>query len=236
MSTCGKKIATVATLRCLGATARTGFAIYLVQGFCVGVLGAVVGAALGLSVQFLLPMVLKDFLPFSVDFFISWPAVGKGMVAGLVICVLFTLLPLLAVRRVSPLLAIRSAAADEKTGEDPLRLTLFFVIAAAVLGFAVLQTGALADGLAFTLMMAFDFGVFAGMAALVARGAKRFVPRRKLTYVWRQGLANLHRPNNRTVLLLLALGMGIAQMVTLLLTRATLLEKISSIGGRRGRT
>ena len=226
-----QKIATVATLRCLGATAWTGFAIYLVQGFCLGLVGAVVGAALGLSVQLVLPMVLKDFLPFTVDFFISWPAVGKGMVAGLVICVLFTLLPLLAVRRVSPLLAIRSSQGDEKTGEDPLRLALFFVIAAAVLGFAVLQTGHWLTGLGFTLMMAFDFGVFAGMAALIAWATKRFVPRRKLSYVWRQGLANLHRPNNRTVLLLLALGMGIAQMVTLMLTRATILEKISSIGG-----
>jgi hypothetical protein len=58
--------------------------------------GAVLGAVLGLSVQVILPMVLKDFLPFEVDFFVSWPAVGKGMLAGLVICLLFTLLPLLA--------------------------------------------------------------------------------------------------------------------------------------------
>src|SRR5262249_22470840 len=51
-----QKIATVATLRCLGATARTGFAIYLTQGFAIGVAGAVVGALLGLAVQFVLPM------------------------------------------------------------------------------------------------------------------------------------------------------------------------------------
>ena len=226
-----QKILTVATLRCLGATARTGFAIYLTQGFVVGLLGAVAGAIVGLSVQFLLPMVLKDFLPFDVDFFISWPAVGKGMLAGLVICVLFTLLPLLAVRRVSPLLAIRSTQGEEKTGEDPLRLALFFAIAAAVLGFAVWQTGHWLTGLSFTLMMAFDFGVFAGMAALVAWGARKVVSGKALPYIWRQGIANLYRPNNRTVLLMLALGMGVAQMLTLLLTRATLLEKIAGIGG-----
>ena len=226
-----QKILTVATLRCLGATARQGFSIYLTQGFFVGVLGAIVGALLGLSVQFVLPAVLKDFLPFEVDFFVSWSAVGKGMLAGLVICVLFTLLPLLAVRRVSPLLAIRSTQGGEKAGQDPLRLALFFIIAAAVLGFAVLQTGHWLTGLRFTLMMAFDFGIFAGMAALVAWAAKRFVPNKSLPYVWRQGIANLYRPNNRTVLLMLALGMGIAQMLTLVLTRATLLEKISAIGG-----
>src|SRR5882724_2193881 len=225
-----QKIATVAVLRCLGATARTSFAIYLTQGFFIGLLGAVAGAALGVSVQLVLPAVIKDFLPFQVDFFVSWAAVAKGASAGLVICLLFTLLPLLAVRRVSPLLAIRSAQ-GEATGNDPLRLALFFVIAAAVLGFAVLQTGHWATGLGFTLMMALSFGTLGGMAALVSWAARRLVPRKPLPYVWRQGLANLHRPNNRTVLLLLSLGLGTFLMLTLVLTRATLLGKILGVGG-----
>jgi len=49
--------------------------------------------------------------------------------------------------------------------------------------------------------------------------------------VWRQGLANLHRPNNRTVLLLLSLGLGTFLMLTLVFTRATLLNKILGVGG-----
>jgi putative ABC transport system permease protein len=226
-----QKIMTVATLRCLGATGRTGFAIYLTQGFFVGLLGVVLGTALGLTVQVLLPAVLKDFLPFQVDFFISWAAVAKGAAAGLVICLLFTLLPLLAVRRVSPLLAIRSAQGEERTREDPLRLALYFVIVAAVLGFAVWQTGHWLVGLGFTLGMVVSFAVLAGVAQLVALGAKHLLPRKQLPYVWRQGLANLHRPNNRTLLLLLSLGLATFLMLTLLLTRATLLGKIANIGG-----
>ena len=225
-----QKLATVAVLRCLGASARTSFAVYLVQGSGLGLLGALVGVALGVSVQLVLPAVIKDFLPFQVDFFISWAAVAKGGAAGLVICLLFTLLPLLAVRRVSPLLALRSAQ-GEATGTDPLRLALFFVIAAAVLGFAVLQTGHWVSGLAFTLMMALSFGTLAAVAALVAWAARRFVPRRPLSYVWRQGLANLHRPNNRTVLLLLSLGLGTFLLLTLVLTRETLLRKVLGVGG-----
>jgi putative ABC transport system permease protein len=225
-----QKIATVAVLRCIGATAWTSFAIYLVQGFFIGLLGALLGAAIGVSVQLLLPLVIKDFLPFHVEFFVSWVAVAKGGAAGLVICLLFTLLPLLAVRRVSPLLAIRSAQ-GEATGDDPVRLALFFVIAAAILGFAVLQTGHWLTGIVFTLMMAVSFGTLALVAALVSWSARRLVPRKPLPYVWRQGLANLHRPNNRTVLLLLSLGLGTFLMLTLVLTRATLLEKILGVGG-----
>ncbi len=224
-----QKINTVAVLRCLGAPARTSFAIYLVQGFCLGLLGAIIGAALGLAVQMILPVVLKDFLPFEVEIFISWPAVLKGTLAGLVICVLFTLLPLLAVRRVSPLLAIRSAQ-GEPTTPDPWRRWIFVGIGLAVVGFAILQAGHWKPGLGFALMMGLGFAVLTGLARLVSYTAKRFVPRRGLNYVWRQGLANLHRPNNRTVLLLLSLGLGTFLMLTLVLTRATLLEKIVGVG------
>jgi len=225
-----QKLTTVAVLRCLGASARTSFAVYLVQGAGVGLIGALLGAALGVSVQLVLPAVMKDFLPFAVDFFVSWPAVGKGALAGLVICLLFTLLPLLTVRRVSPLLAIRSAQ-GESAAADPWRMALFFGIAAAVLGFAVWQTGHWTMGLGFTLMMALGFGTLAGMALLVSWTARRFMPRKPLPYVGRQGLANLYRPNNRTVLLLLSLGLGTFLMLTLVLTRQTLVNKILGIGG-----
>ena len=224
-----QKIGTVAVLRCLGASARTSFAIYLVQGLAIGALGAVAGAALGIGVQLVLPTVLKDFLPFQVEVFVSWAAVAKGALAGLVICVLFTLLPLLTVRRVSPLLAIRSAQ-GESTAPDPLRRWLYAGIAAAVTGFAILQAGRWQVGLGFALMMGLGFGTLAGVAWLVTWAAKRFVPRRSLPYAWRQGLANLHRPNNRTVLLLLSLGLGTFLMLTLVLTRSTLIAKITGIG------
>jgi putative ABC transport system permease protein len=225
-----QKIATVAVLRCLGASARTSFAVYLTQGFLIGLIGAVLGALAGIGVQLILPLMLKDFLPFQVELFISWTAVAKGTLAGLVICVLFTLLPLLTIRRVSPLLAIRSAQ-GEATAADPLRGWLYAGIGLAIWGFAILQAGSWKRGSGFALMMGLGFGALAGLARLVTWAAKRFVPRQPLSYVWRQGLANLHRPNNRTVLLLLSLGLGTFLMLTLVLTRETLLAKINGVGG-----
>ena len=224
-----QKVATVAVLRCLGASGRTGFAIYLVQGIGLGVVGSAVGAALGVAVQFVLPVVMKDFLPFEVELFIAWASLAKGAAAGLVICVLFTLLPLLTVRRVSPLVALRSAL-GETARLDPLTPVVYVAITAAVLGFAILQTGHWQTGLGFTGMMALGFGLLGGLAKLVSWAAKKFVPRKPLTYVVRQGLANLHRPNNRTVLLLLSLGLGTFLMINLVLVRATILDKIMGVG------
>ncbi|MEY3775932.1 MAG: hypothetical protein RLZZ129_2712 [Verrucomicrobiota bacterium] len=225
-----QKITTVAVLRCLGASARQSFAVYLVQGLGLGVLGSVLGAALGVAVQLALPAAMAGLLPFDVDFFVSWTAVARGMGAGLVICVLFTLLPLLAVRRVSPLVALRAAFADRPAQPDPWRIALGVLLVAAIAGFAVEQTRSLTLGLGFTGALAAGFAVLAGLAKAVAWAARRWLPR-GLPYVVRQGVANLHRPNNRTVLLLLALGLGTFLITTLYLTRTTLLAQIQGTGG-----
>jgi putative ABC transport system permease protein len=225
-----QKIPTVAVLRCLGASARQAFSVYLVQGIALGFFGAIVGAALGLIIQVVLPNLLKDMLPFEVAFFIDWPAVIRGMGAGLVICLLFTLLPLLAVRRVSPLVAIRSAVVEKTGGTDPWRIAILVFIVLAVAGFAVWQTGRWRDGLGFTAALAVSFGLLAGLAKLVAWAARRWQPR-NWPYVMRQGLANLYRPNNRTVLLLVSLGLGTFLMLTLFLTRTMLLKEIEFSGG-----
>ena len=226
-----EKITTVALLRCLGASARQSFSVYLVQGLALGVFGALAGAALGLVVQVALPRLLAGMLPFEVDFFIAWSAVGRGALAGLVICVLFTVLPLLAVRRVSPLVALRSAFVENAgTAPDPWRIAIGVFIGVAVAGFAIWQTRSLRTGLGFSAMLAMGFAVLAGLAQFVAWAARQWFPS-GLPYVARQGVANLYRPQNRTVLLILSLGLGTFLMVTLFLARTTLLQEIQISGG-----
>jgi len=224
-----QKLPTVAVLRCLGSSARQGFAIYLVQGLAMGVFGAAAGGALGAVLQAALPAFFRDLLPVPVDFTLSAAALARGMGAGLVVCVLFTLLPLLAVRRVSPLQALRADAAEAGQGADRARLALGAVIIAAVAGFAVWQTHSLRLGLAFTGGLGLGLAVLAGLARATAGAARRWAPRR-LPYVVRQGIANLHRPNNRTVLLLVALGLGTFLLLTLFLTRTAFERELHDAG------
>src|SRR5258708_36939460 len=82
----------------------------------LGTAGAVMGALLGVAIQTLLPRVLADFLPFPVPHQVSGSAVLLGMGQGFVICLLFALLPLLSVRRVSPLAAPRSFYESQAAG------------------------------------------------------------------------------------------------------------------------
>ncbi len=225
------KVPTIAVLRCLGASAWKSFSIYLVQGLGLGLVGAGVGALLGLAVQMVLPVLLKDFLPFAFEFSISWAAFGRGLGAGLVVSVLFALLPLLEIRRVSPLLTLRSAYVDVGgKRRDWLQILLFVVIVAVVFAFAVWQTGRVRWGAGFAAALLLGFAVLAGLAKVISWLAKRFTPR-GLPFAWRQGIANLYRPNNRTTLLLVSLGMGTFLMMTLFLSRETLLGQLRVVGG-----
>lgn len=64
------------------------------------------------------------------------------------------------------------------------------------------------------------------MAKAIAASARKLLSTR-LPFVLRQGLANLYRPNNRTVLLMLSLGMGTFLILTLFFVHETLLRQLS---------
>src|SRR6185437_9165174 len=131
-----QKLNTVAVLRCLGTPVSQAFSIYLAQGIALGAFGAVIGAALGIVIQMLIPRVLADFIPFTFQFHTAWFAIARAMGLGLAICVMFALMPLLAVRRVSPLAAIRASFENDRPHRDPLRWLAVMVLGAGVLAFA----------------------------------------------------------------------------------------------------
>lgn len=221
-----QKLASIAVLRCVGATSRQTFMIHLVQAAGLGLVGAIAGVLLGLGVQALLPRFLGGLLPSELELVVSWRAVLEGLAAGLGVTLALTLLPLLAVRRVSPLLAIRSTV-DPPRGSwrDPATLVVLAIGLGAVTLVAVNQAARVTHGVGFVVGAAAVFGVLAligrGMMALARRLALR-----RAGYVWRQGVANLFRPNNRTLLLIVALGLGTCLVATMLLTQRLLIGQL----------
>ena len=193
--------------------------------------GAVLGAALGVALQRALPALLRDWLPFPVEFVIAWPAVGRGMVAGLVICILFTLFPLLAVRRVPPLAGLRSGSDDAVPPADPLAPRPRGPDRAGGDRFTWAKCTAAGRGLPSLASWRWGSASWPGWRGSMAAAARRR-PARRLPYTVRQGIANLHRPNNRTVLLLVSLGLGTFLILTLYLARSTLLREVAGVDGQ----
>jgi putative ABC transport system permease protein len=220
-----ERLIRVAILRCLGASGGASMAIYLCQTAFLGVCGATGGALLGLAAQFALPALTRDLLPGDVQIFFAWQPVLSGMATGFVLCLVFALLPLLAIRRVPPLATLRSEAA-ETTARDPMRLAVWALIVAGSLCFAYAQTRMWSVAISFLIALSVAFGLFAGAAALLSLAARRGMPS-AAPYVVRQGFSNLYRPRNRTLLLLLSLGMGLFVVLTVYLVRSTLLAHFS---------
>lgn len=228
-----QKVDTIAVLRCLGGRTRQVFALFLVQAAGVGLVGSVAGAAFGLAVQLLLPRVLGAFLPVTVTPTVSWPVLAAGIGLGLWTAAAFALIPLLGVRRISPLATLRRPyEAAGRRQRDPWVLGAAALLGASVLLMAILQAGQVLRGVAFTVGIGVALlGLWLAALALV-RGLRRWFPRR-LRYVWRQGLANLYRPANQTVAIVLALGFGTFLLATLVLVQANLLRALRVDGSSR---
>ena len=88
-----EKIRLVAILRCLGASGKEAFFIYLTQISIFGLFGSILGALAGTFIQTVLPKVFAGFLPVEVTIALSWTSILGGITTGLFVAVLFALSP-----------------------------------------------------------------------------------------------------------------------------------------------
>lgn len=225
---------TVATLRCLGATAPQVIFIYLLQAGVMGLIGAALGTMIGLAVQWVLPRLLADLLPVQVDTSLSIPAVLTGVGVGVWIAVAFALLPLIATRRISPLQAIRRRVEeDDVHRRDPWVIGGWALLAASIVALVFLQAGEMRTGWMFTAGIAGTLFALWLAAWLVTKAARR-APTGALGYPTRQGIANLHRPGNQTRVVVLALGFGVFLLAVVYLMQSNLLRPLRVDAGSQG--
>ncbi len=229
-----QKLETVAILRSLGAISRQTLLIYLVQAAAMGVSGSFAGALAGLCFVWWLPGLLADFLPQQlgdVQAVLSPLSVVEGVGVGAAISLLFAALPLLAVRRVSPLLALRADyESGTHRGDLALRVLLALLAGGGTYLLAHVLTGRTEHAFYFTGGTLLAMCLLTAAARLLRDGARRFFPS-GWSYLWRQGLANLYRPHNQTLLLLVSLGLGTFLVVTLYTAQTSIIAHINSVSG-----
>jgi putative ABC transport system permease protein len=220
----------IAVLRCLGATSRRTFGVYLVEAAAMGLAGSVLGAIAGVVLQRLLPGLLAPLLPVTVTTAISWRAVGLGIGIGVWVTLVFSLLPLLGIRRISPLQALRRPYQPEQPWRDLWWGAALLALAATTLLLTVYQVGSWKQGAMFAAGIGATLLVLWGVAILLTRMLRGRIPG-QWSYVWRQGLANLHRPANQTATLILAIGFAAFLLGTLYLVQHNLLRQLNETGG-----
>ena len=219
-----RKMNTIATLRCLGAKQSEVVALYLVQALALGLTGGVFGAMLGVIIQRLFPTVLKGVIPIDIALSLSWTSIGLGIIMGGITALIFSLSPLVAVRNVSPAITFRI---DYQAHDRRNRLR--FVTLPIIVTFISIYCIATADSWQYGVIVAVALFLSIGVMGLLAKAVieilKLGIPRR-LPYVLRQGLSNLYRPQNQTLVLVLCLGLGTFIIMTLNQSKYQLISQI----------
>jgi putative ABC transport system permease protein len=214
---------TIAVLRCLGSSSGQAAGIFWVQIAAVALIGGLAGAVAGVFCQAALPRFLGPVLPFDLEFFVSWPSVFSGILYGSLTAFIAGLFPLLPLRRISPLRAIRRDFGHRHEPADWPRRCLAGLAAIAITCFAMTRTPVWWQGLVFVGGLILALLVFWAAALLLQWSIKRWI--RPRTFLLRQATANLHRPQNKTVFLTVSLGIGTFLIYTLTLVQTGLLQQ-----------
>jgi putative ABC transport system permease protein len=219
----------IAILRCIGAGQSTAFLAYLIQAACLGLLGASGGVVLGVVLQEVMPIVLAGVLPVDVNTRLSLPSIAAGLGIGVWVAVVFALIPLLQVRDVPPLAAIRQDFEARRRFDLP-RLAAYLILAASVLLLCALEAPEPEMGVGFALGLAVAGGTIAAVGLGLTHLTRRFFPARA-SYPVRQGVSNLFRPQNQTVSVTLALGFGAFVIGMILQVEASLRDDLTMSAG-----
>ncbi len=233
-----QRLDTIAIMKAIGAGSGEIIRIYLIQTLLLGLIGAVLGIAIGTAVQVAFPYLLGRLLDVPTSVHLQPRTILTGLGAGVLTTLLFTLPPLLDIRGVRPVLIFRRAVEESN---DPFVTALFRKITknASQIGAVVLilaGLSAIATTLSDSAMVGqvFSVGLVAVPGVLLAACAALLAllrwllakARLSLPSTIRHGLANLYRPGNPSAALLAAVGMGVMQITAVYLVQQAVVSEL----------
>ncbi|ALJ06770.1 hypothetical protein APS56_06445 [Pseudalgibacter alginicilyticus] len=218
-----EKLRSVAILKCIGASKKQTFIIYLIQIAMIGLIGGVLGTLTGVFLQQLFPLLLEGLLPVDVQITLAPQAIFIGILLGVFMSVLFALYPLIGTIYISPLQALRiqenTNSKSTKAGIIVLGLIFGFIF---LFAFWILNNFKYAMG--FLGMIVITFSVLGGIAHSIMLITKRNFPH-SWGFLARTSLLNLYRPQNQTLILIITIGVGTFLISNLYFSKDLLLSQ-----------
>lgn len=196
----------VAVLKCLGADSRKVIFVYLLQILTLGLLGSFFGILLAQLTLWLVGWRFSEDLPKEMSYILQNSAAWQGIILGVLISLLFSLLPLLQIRNIKPNLLLRDANNEQLRRLDWTKWIFGFLTLAGILGMSVWQAGSWKIGTAFLVglgVTSIILYVAATFLTKILRHTKKFS-----SFSITQAINSLYRPGNQTRIVLLAVGLG----------------------------
>lgn len=204
------KIATIATLRTLGADGALIFTAYLMQIAVLVGLGVGLGLILGVGLPVALSGVIEAALPFQADIGFYPRAVLEAAFYGIVAAFLFALWPMAQTERVRAAALYRGGSAGQWPRKRHIAATV--ILAALLVAGAVVFSGVASLALGTAGGVAGALLVLALAAYGLARLARRLARSQPLRgrVPLRLALASVGAPRAETVQVVMALGLGLS--------------------------
>ncbi len=215
----------LAAMRCVGASSRVLFAVCLFQILFLAVLGIGLGLAVGAGAPFAVAPLLGELSPVRIVPVLSPAALATAAAFGLLTTLFFSLPPLSAAGRISPLTLFRGYGGlpSGRPGWGVVAVT-----AVCGLGIAVLAVGITGDrrlGLGFIGAAVLSAVVLRGTGWLLMRGLHLFpLPRHPLLAL---AVSGLRRPGNAAAGVVAALGLGLTALSAMALVDANFRELVT---------
>ena len=206
-----------AVLRCLGAQQAQVLRLFLYQFLLLGLVAVLLGCVLGYATQALLISFIESMREAELPQPSLLPAV-RAAASGFALLLGFAFLPLLQLRRVSPLRVLRR----EMGAPQPNAVLAYGLATVALAGLFLWHAGSLKLGLSVLGGLLAGLVVFGALAWLVLRSLARCAL--YLRAHWRQALNNLVRHGRSNALQVVALALGGMALLLLTLVRADLLQ------------
>lgn len=217
-----QKLKSVAILKCVGASSRQVLLVYVVQVLVMGLVGSLAGLAVSWTALIWLKPLVDRTAGVETVSLLSAGAAVQGVGVGLLVSLLFALVPLLEVRHVRPSMLLR-ASREGRGGRDWARSAAIGIVGGALVAVAAWQAGSVSVGVVLSIgFAAVVLVLFAASWLLVKaiaplQGHKRFAVR----YAARR----VARPGNQTRAILIAVGLGAFLVVGVRTLQANLLRE-----------
>ncbi|MBV9585998.1 MAG: FtsX-like permease family protein [Alphaproteobacteria bacterium] len=220
------KTATIAILKCLGASTRLVFAAYLVQILVLTLAGIAGGLFIGGIVPPIVAPFLSGLLPIELRLGIYPLPLAIAALSGLLIVLAFALWPLAAIGKIPPATLFRDTILRARRRVSPFIAAATIAAALALAALVVLTAPDRRLGLwsAGGALVAFALFRLAG-AAIIA--VARRLPRPSWP-ILRLALGNLHRPGAPTTRVVLSLGLGLSVIAAVALVQGNLAFEVDT--------
>lgn len=220
-----QKLKSIAVLKCVGAGTVQILGVYMLQILALGLAGSLLGVALARVALLAVTRYAVSTSPTGepLTYGLTWPAVGQGVLIGLLVALLFSIVPLLRVRRVRPALLLRQEGGGG--GRDYLRISVAALVGVALVAVAAWQAGSWRVGLIVCGGFIAIAGVLWGAGWLLVKMMRPL--RQARWFALRHAALHLDRPGNQTRLVLLAVGLGCFFIVGVRAVQSNLLGQFS---------